>query len=510
MKNLWGGRFREPMDPTALAYSETIAVDSEMLLDDVWGSEAHAIMLGACRIVTGDDLRQILTGLLDIEREAREGRFVLNVEDEDVHMNVERHLTGRVGAAGGRLHTARSRNDQVITDTRVHTRGLIMDIEAELIELQKVLLAFAERHVDTITVGYTHTQHAQPISLGFWATAYVQMLMRDLTRLVQAYEVTNVNPLGAGAMSGTAFPIDRRITTALLGFDAVQEHGLDAVSSRDFAAQLLGALAILMSNLSKIAEELVYWSTYEYGTVQMSDAFSMGSSIMPQKKNPCIAELLRGRTGRAYGLLMELLTNLKGTPTGYNRDLQEDKPPIWQGARLAISSLGAARGMLQTLRVDEARMRQLAGANFATATELADHLVRARDLPFRECHRIVGRLVSELIAAGSSLEDVARARVLLGDLGVDVSEDELRDVLAVERVVDSHRSTGGTAREEVTRMVVAGRARLDAHEQGLVARRESVRAARARTSRVAEAVVAGRPVHEALEPDGVPSPEVVR
>ena len=497
-KTLWSGRFQEEIDAVALAYTETIAVDSEMLMEDLWGSQAHAIMLAACGIISTETLQDILEGLDEIRHRSAQGEFALDVQDEDVHMNVERYLIERDADHGARLHTARSRNDQVITDTRMHTRELILRIEDEVVAFQRILLGFAAEHARTITVGYTHTQHAQPVTLGFWATAYFSMLMRDLTRLRHAYQTTNINPLGACALSGTTFPTDRRMTTALLGFDDIQEHSLDAVSSRDFAVELLGALAILVSNLSRIAEEIVYWSTYEFRTVQVADAFAMGSSIMPQKKNPCVAELIRGRTGRIYGLLVQSLTSLKGIPSGYNRDLQEDKPPLWDAADGVVSTLRALRGMITTLEVDQRRMRDLTHKNFSLATELADYLVRVQDRPFRECHHIVGQVVARLIQDGKTFEDIPATVEALRAFGVETPAEELRAVLAPERAVERHRSIGGTAPTEVERMIKDGHRRLDSYERDLSERRNAVARASTRTAAVVSDVLHGRPVADAL------------
>ena len=498
MQNLWGGRFQKELDSIAIDYTESIAVDAQMLLEDIWGSQAHVIMLAATGIINDEDLQAILTGLEDIKSKFQEGKFTLDRQHEDVHMNVERYLISQFGDCGGRMHTARSRNDQVITDTRLHVRNLIFDIEEELITLQKAFLDFASKHIQTITVGYTHTQHAQPISLGFWAIAYISMFMRDLTRLKQSYQMTNINPLGACALSGTSFPIDRKLTSELLGFASVQEHGLDAISSRDFALQLLSTLAILMSNLSKIAEEIIYWSTYEFGTIKVSDAFAMGSSIMPQKKNPGVAELIRGKTGKVYGLLMQLLTNLKATPSGYNRDLQEDKPPIWEATKLVTSTLKAMTAMINTLSINEERMLELTHKNYSLATEIADYLVKTQNRPFRDCHRLVGQLVSQLIEAGTTFEDIDKTKKILSELEVELSSEELQNILSPQKAVETHRSLGGTAPDEVKRMIEENKLKLEAHERELLERKSVIEQAYKKTASIVANILSGKGIEESL------------
>jgi argininosuccinate lyase len=425
--------------------------------------------------------------------------FEFDVDDEDVHMNVERYVTARHGRRGARMHTARSRNDQVVTDTRMHTRVLILDIERELVALQEILLTLAADRADTLTMGYTHTQHAQPITVGYWATAYAAMFRRDLTRLSQAYRTTDINPLGACALAGTSFPTDRRLTTELLGFAEVQENGLDAISSRDFGLEFLSALAILVSNISKMAEEIVYWSTVEFGIVEVADGYAMGSSIMPQKKNPCVAELIRGKTGKVYGRLIEMLTMMKGIPTGYNRDLQEDKPPIWEASASTASTVRTLRGLLSTLRFNEDRMRDLAHKNFALATEVADYLVKTQNMPFRECHRVVGETVGTLHRRGLTFEDVGETVLALAAAGATVTAEELAPVLDPVVSVNSHTSLGGTAPSEVRRMVKSELEWLEGHRRHIDARLERIGSAFRRTEQISSAVIAGVGVHDAMK-----------
>lgn len=498
-ESLWGGRFQERIASIALDYTESLAVDIEMLDEDIWCSSAHAIMLATQNIISDDDARAILGGLESLRKEIQEGTFTLDIADEDVHMNVERYVTKLHPVRGARMHTARSRNDQVVTDTRMHTRKLILDVERETAALQETLLGLATEHVDTLTMGYTHTQHAQPITVGYWAAAYASMFRRDMARLSHAYQTTDINPLGACALAGTSFPTDRQLTTELLGFKAVLDNGLDAVSSRDFAIEFLSALAILMSNTSKIAEELVYWSTYEFGLVEVADGYAMGSSIMPQKKNPCVAELIRGKTGRIYGTLMEMLTIMKGIPTGYNRDLQQDKPPVWEAAAVAIATLRTLNGLLSSLRFKKERMRELAQKNFAMATELADFLVRSQSLPFRECHRIVGETVGQLYRSGRTFDDIDATVEILAAVGVTVSAADLVKVIDPVASVNSHTSLGGTATSEVKRMIRDERRLLDAHRRDMATRQERIDSAYRRTGAIAGAVIDGTPAAVALK-----------
>ncbi|MCP5048629.1 MAG: argininosuccinate lyase, partial [bacterium] len=330
----------------------------------------------------------------------------------------------------------------------------------------------------------------------FWATAYVSMLIRDSQRIAASYNTTNSNPLGACALSGTSFPTDRRITTRLLGFDTILEHSLDSISSRDFAVQLLGSLSILMSNLSKMAEEVIYWSTYEFRTIEVDDSFTHGSSIMPQKKNPGMAELIRGKTGQIYGLLVQMLTTLKAIPTGYNRDLQEDKPPLWQAAGLLTSTLSTLEGIISTMTVNKERMRELADKNFSTATELADFLVRTQNRPFRECHRIVGELVGSLIDGGHTLTDTAEVKKILDKMDVHASEEDLHKVLDSKEAVEGHRSIGGTAPEEVRRMIAKYTQETEEQEKGLLNRKAAIDKAYEKTASIIADIIGGKNIKD--------------
>ena len=453
-KTLWGGRFSTGLTTETVAFTHSIEADTRLIGYDIWGSQAHAIMLARQRIISDADLREILRWLRKAEADFQNGDLVLDPNKEDVHMNVESYLIENAGREfGGKLHTARSRNDQVLVDAHLYIRDEILNVQRGLSALCSVFLQIAREHADTVMPGYTHTQHAQPISLGFWATAYVSMFLRDQKRLQSAYRLANMNPLGACALAGTTFPIDRALTTRLLGFDAPHEHALDVISSRDFIAEVLFALSLVMANLSRISEEIVYWTTYEFGIAVLDDAYSFGSSIMPQKKNPDIAELTRGRTGRVYGALLDLLTNLKGLPMGYNRDFQEDKPPLWEAFDIVKACLGLLPELLGTTNFKTERMAELANANFATATEVANYLVNAHQLSFRECHEIVGWLVGELVKQEKTFADWKLTQALLKQKDVDISIEQLKQILDAALALRNNQSLGGTSPKEVHRMI---------------------------------------------------------
>ncbi len=453
-KTLWGGRFSTSLTTETIAFTHSIEADTRLIGYDIWGSQAHAIMLTQQKIISDADLREILQWLGKAETDFQNSDFVLDPNKEDVHMNVESYLIENAGREfGGKLHTARSRNDQVLVDAHLYIRDEILNVQRGLSTLCEAFLHIAKGHAETVMPGYTHTQHAQPISLGFWATAYVSMFLRDQKRLQSAYRLANMNPLGACALAGTTFPIDRTLTTKLLGFDAPHEHALDVISSRDFIAEVLFALSLVMANLSRISEEIVYWTTYEFGMVVLDDAYSFGSSIMPQKKNPDIAELTRGRTGRVYGALLDLLTNLKGLPMGYNRDFQEDKPPLWEAFDITKACLGLLPQLLKTADFKTERMAELANANFATATELANYLVKAHQMSFRECHEVVGWLVGELVQQEKTFADWELTHSLLKQRDIDIPIEELPQILDAESALQNNQSLGGTSPKEVRRMI---------------------------------------------------------
>ncbi len=451
---LWGGRFSADVDDVMLRFSESTQADSHMVAEDIWGSEAHALMLHECGIIATEHLREILRWLEKAREEFEAGRLRLRVELEDVHMNVESYLREGAGPeAGGRLHTARSRNDQVATDFRMRLRRYLLEAREGVAALREVLLDLAERHAEDTMPGFTHTQHAQPITAGFWLAAHAAGLERDEQRLAQAYLRTNQCPLGGAALAGTSFPTDREFTAELLGFDGVVTNALDAVQSRDFAVEALAALSMLMGNLSRLAEEVVVFSSPAFGMLEVDDAFATGSSIMPQKKNPCAGELTRARASAVTGRLMELIMLLKALPSGYNRDLQQDKPPVWQACEDTLATLQVTVGMWRTMTLKTHRMAELAGAEFASATELANWLVRERGMPFRDCHELVGALVGTLVAEGRTLDDHERVADIMSERGQPMTADEVAGIVDPAAVVRAQKSLGSTNPDEVRRMV---------------------------------------------------------
>ena len=453
-KTLWSGRFSSNLTTETVAFTHSIEADTRLIGYDIWGSQVHAIMLARQGIISETDLKEILRWLCKAENDFQNGNFTLDPKKEDVHLNVESYIIENAGIEfGGKLHTARSRNDQVLVDARLYIRDEILKIQRGVASLCDSFLNIAKEHVNTVLPGYTHTQHAQPISLGFWATAYISMFLRDQKRLQAAYELTNTNPLGACALAGTSFPIDRNLTTELLGFDAVHEHALDVISSRDFIAEILFVLSVVMANLSRLSEEIIYWTTFEFGIAELDDAYSSGSSIMPQKKNADIAELTRGRTGRVYGALMDLLTNLKGLPLGYNRDFQEDKPPLWEAIDIVKGCLGILPNLLKTTEFKKERMNELVNANFATATELANYLVTEHQISFRECHEIVGWVVGELVQQEKTFLDLDLTQKLLKNRGIEIQIEKLKQILDAELALENNQSLGGTSPTEVNRMI---------------------------------------------------------
>jgi argininosuccinate lyase len=444
----WGGRFAAGPSLIMQEINASIGFDRKLWQQDIRGSLAHAAMLAKIGILSADDAASIRQGLDAIAHDIESGRFAFDVALEDIHMNIEARLTERIGEAGRRLHTARSRNDQVATDFRLWVRDAIDGLDAQIADVMLALVERAAAHAADPMPGFTHLQTAQPVTFGHHLLAYVEMLARDRGRLGDARRRLNECPLGSAALAGTSFPIDRAMTAQALGFDRPTANSLDAVSDRDFALEFLAAAAISAMHLSRFAEEIVIWSSAPFGFVRLSDAFTTGSSIMPQKRNPDAAELVRAKTGRVTGALVGLLTVMKGLPLAYAKDMQEDKEPVFDAADAWALSLAATAGMVRDMIPDTARMRRFAGSGFATATDLADWLVRELRLPFRDAHHVTGRLV-------------ARAEVLQVELaGLPLAEmqavepritDAVFSVLTVDASVASRRSQGGTAPENVAR-----------------------------------------------------------
>nr|WP_010133738.1 argininosuccinate lyase [Microbulbifer agarilyticus] len=442
---LWGGRFSEATDAFVERFTASVMFDQRMALEDIQGSLAHAQMLSEVGVLTADEFQQIAGGLQDIAEEIKAGEFPWSVALEDVHMNIEARLTDRIGATGKKLHTGRSRNDQVATDIRLWLRNRIDQIAAELTRLQTGLVDLAEQQADTIMPGFTHLQSAQPVTFGHHLLAWNEMLTRDFERLMDCRKRVNRSPLGAAALAGTSYPINRARTAELLGFDAPTENSLDSVSDRDFAIEFCAFSALLLTHLSRASEELVLWTSSQFDFIDLPDRFCTGSSIMPQKKNPDVPELVRGKTGRVNGHLIALLTLMKSQPLAYNKDNQEDKEPLFDAADTALDCLRAFADMAPALKPKKENMLAAAGKGFSTATDLADYLVR-KGVAFRDAHEIVGQSVAFAIDKDCDLADLSLAELQKFS---DVIGDDVFDVLTLEGSVAARDHIGGTAPNQV-------------------------------------------------------------
>jgi argininosuccinate lyase len=438
----WGGRFAGGPAEIMQRINVSIDFDKRLFAQDIAGSLAHCAMLVRQNILSTEDGNAIARGLAQIRAEIEAGRFPFRAEHEDIHLNIEARLAELIGQAAGRLHTARSRNDQVATDFRLWVRDALDRLERQMQGLQAALIGKAERHADTIMPGFTHLQVAQPVTFGHHLLAYVEMLGRDRSRFADCRRRLNECPLGAAALAGTSFPIDRHATAEALGFDRPAANSLDAVSDRDFALEFLAAAAICGTHLSRFAEEVVIWTSEPYRFIRLSDAFTTGSSIMPQKRNPDAAELVRAKPGRLLGALTQLLTVMKGLPLAYSKDMQEDKVPVFDAADTLELALAATAGMVGDLEPDAAAMRRVAASGFSTATDLADWLVRVLGLPFRDAHRITGALVKRAETLGLTLADLPLAEMQRLEPRIT---DAVFAVLTVEKSVASRSSFGGTA-----------------------------------------------------------------
>jgi len=452
----WAGRFTAPTDAFVEAFTASVGFDKRMYKQDIAGSIAHARMLAHVGVLTAQECQSIIDGLQDIQLEIERGEFAWSTQLEDVHMNIEARLTNRIGVTGKKLHTGRSRNDQVATDIRLYLRDQIKVLACELRRLQDGLLELAEREAETIMPGFTHLQTAQPVTFGHHLLAWVEMLMRDQARLEDCYKRVNVMPLGAAALAGTTYPIDREFTARELGFDAIAENSLDAVSDRDFAIEFVSTAATLMMHLSRFSEELILWSSAQFDFVDLGDSFCTGSSIMPQKKNPDVPELVRGKTGRVYGHLMSLLTLMKGQPLAYNKDNQEDKEPLFDTLDNVKGCLRLFADMMPQITVKSENMREAARQGFATATDLADYLVR-KGTPFRDAHEVVGKAVRHGVETGQDLSEMTLAE--LQGFSEIITQDVF-DVLTLEGSVAARDHVGGTAPAQVRAAIVRARDRL--------------------------------------------------
>ncbi|NRG44678.1 argininosuccinate lyase [Bacillus sp. CRN 9] len=463
MKKLWGGRFTKSAEEWVDEFGASIEFDQELVNEDLEGSIAHVTMLSANGIVSEEDAEKIKDGLMQLQEKAAKDELSYSVKLEDIHLNLESALTDIVGPVGGKLHTARSRNDQVATDMHLYLKKQVAVIAQLIKEMQEALVEQAEANVETVMPGYTHLQRAQPISFAHHLMAYFWMLERDKERFEESMKRINLSPLGAGALAGTTFPIDRYQTADFLGFDGIYENSLDAVSDRDFILEFLSSSSILMMHLSRLSEEFILWSSQEFQFIELDDSFATGSSIMPQKKNPDMAELIRGKTGRVYGNLMGLLTVLKGLPLAYNKDMQEDKEGMFDTVKTVIGSLKIFAGMIKSMKVKKQQMEKATKNDFSNATELADYL-SGKGVPFREAHEIVGKLVLTCVQKGC----------FLGDLPLEeykdvnpLFEDDIYTVLDPYTAVERRNSAGGTGFAQVKLAIEKAKALLKEEEHAV-------------------------------------------
>ena len=445
MKKIWGGRFKQSTDTLMETFSASISFDKRLYDCDIEGSIAHCKMLARCKIITTAESNKIIKGLKRILRECDEGRFKFSDSLEDIHMNIENRLREIIGPVAGKLHTARSRNDQVCLDIRLYLRKEIDDIVGEINRLTKTLIAIAKKNINHLIPGYTHLQRAQPVLLSHHLLAYVEMILRDKERFLDAYKRINVMPLGSAALAGTNFPIDRKITAKLLGFPEISHNSMDAVADRDFAAEFCSASALTMMHLSRFCEEVVIWNSSEFGFIELSDSFTTGSSIMPQKKNPDAAELIRGKSGRVFGNLVSLLTLMKGLPLAYNKDLQEDKEPLFDTAETVKVCLTIFTDMMKSAKFIPIAQKELEASGFLTATDLADYLV-LKGVPFREAHELTGKTVAFCLEKEKTLTDLSLAQLRKISKRFD---EEVFNHIALQNSVDRKNIYGGTAKNQV-------------------------------------------------------------
>lgn len=460
---LWSGRFEQGVSEFTQEFGASLPVDRAMYHQDIAGSKAHARMLAEQGVISVDDAAAIVAGLDEIEASIDAGDFVFDINDEDIHMSIEKVLTQKIGDAGARLHTGRSRNDQVITDTRLYAKHLARDLQAANLVLQEALLELAAQNTEVILPGYTHMQHAQPVLLAHHLMAYFWMFARDYDRLAQAYAAADANPLGSAALAGTTYPLDRAQTTAELGFGTMIPNSMDAVSDRDFLLDLDYACSVSMIHLSRLSEEIILWSTSEFGFITLSDAYSTGSSIMPQKKNPDFAELIRGKSGRVVGDLMALLMTMKSLPLAYNKDLQEDKEGVMDACKTLHDCYTCMAGMIATMTINKDAMAAQAKKGYLAATDVADYLAK-KGLPFRKAHEVVGHLVLLCDKRGCDLDDLT-----LEDFKAesDLFEADITQALNLEAIVAARTTYGGTGNAVVADQLELGRTRLIQEKEAL-------------------------------------------
>lgn len=450
---LWGGRFEKSTDKSVDDFNSSIRFDSRMYKQDILGSIAHAKMLGKSKIISQQDSELIQATLQEILTDIENGKIEFEVDAEDIHMNIEKILITRIGDVGKRLHTGRSRNDQVALDLRMYLKDEVCEIKKMLVSLENTLIDIAENNLNVILPGYTHLQRAQPITFAHHMMAYFQMFKRDLERLDDCYKRINVMPLGSGALASTTYPLDRNMVADELGFDDITENSLDGVSDRDFAIELASCLSIIMMHLSRFSEELIMWSSHEFGFVEMDDAYSTGSSIMPQKKNPDVAELVRGKTGRVYGSLIGLLTVMKSLPLAYNKDMQEDKESIFDAVDTVKLCLPVFSSMISTMKINKENMYKAAQGGFTNATDIADYLVK-KGIPFRNAHEIIGKMVLYCIGNNKAIDELTMEDFKsFSDL---ISEDVYEEI-SLETCVSGRNIPGGPAKERVLAAIQSGR-----------------------------------------------------
>ncbi len=455
-KKLWDGRFSKGTDDKVNAYNSSIAFDARMYRQDIRGSLAHAAMLARCGLISESDARAIRDGLIGILEDIESEQLAFDPAAEDIHMFIETELTQRIGDAGKRLHTGRSRNDQVALDLRLYLKDAADEIKKEILMLYRTLLDLAQQHLETTMPGYTHLQRAQPITFGHHLMAYVEMIARDIDRLDDCTRRMDVMPLGSGALAGTTYPLDRSMVAQELGFSAITQNSLDGVSDRDFAIELASVLSIFMMHISRLSEEVILWSSQEFAFVELDDAYSTGSSIMPQKKNPDVAELSRGKAGRVFGSLMTLLTVMKGLPLAYNKDMQEDKEAIFDAIDTVLVCLPALTGMIGTMNVRQDKMAEAAAGGFTNATDLADYLVM-KGLPFRSAHEVSGKLVGYCIGKGVALEDLELPELKQFS---SLIEQDIYEAISIKACVERRKIPGAPAPEAVQAAIDHARKRF--------------------------------------------------
>jgi len=449
---LWGGRFSKNTDEGVNDFNSSIRFDQRMYRQDITGSIAHAGMLGKCGVISLEDSEKIIAGLKDILDDIESGKVEFMIDAEDIHMNIETMLIKKIGDTGKRLHTGRSRNDQVALDIRMYLKDEIKDIREMLISLENTLLSIAKENLDTIMPGYTHLQKAQPVTLGHYLMAYFEMFKRDIGRLNDTYKRTNIMPLGSGALAGTTYPLDRQMVADELGFDSITLNSIDGVSDRDFVIELASDLSICMMHLSRFCEELILWNSNEFSFIEMDDSCSTGSSIMPQKKNPDVAELIRGKSGRVYGDLVSILTTMKGIPLAYNKDMQEDKECIFDAVDTIKLCLPVFEKMISTMKINKEKMLYGAGLGFTNATDAADYLVK-KGMPFREAHEVIGKMVLYAIGNNKALLDFTMEEFKNCS---EIIEEDIYEAISLETCVNDRSIIGGPAKKAVMYSIKQG------------------------------------------------------